>query len=80
MYAECVSSAIVGDDDVVLVEGDRVFSGDDVVYAYECCAETVGYDGMIRYGPVLSLVQSPCSHYTGWKFIPGVAGRMFSSQ
>jgi hypothetical protein len=45
VYAECISSAVVEDDGFVLVEGDRVSSGDDVVYAYECRAETVGDDG-----------------------------------
>ena len=44
MYAECISSAVVGDDGVVLVEGDRVSSGDDIVYVYECSAESVGND------------------------------------
>ncbi len=42
MYAERISSAVVGDDGVVLVEGDRVSGGDDIVYAYECSAESVG--------------------------------------
>jgi hypothetical protein len=41
---ECVSSAVVGNDCVVLVYGDRVSSGDDVVDADEYCAETIGDD------------------------------------
>ena len=43
-YTKCIGGAVVGDDGVVLVEGDRVSSGDDVVYAYECDAETVRDD------------------------------------
>ena len=44
MYTECVGGAVVGDDGVVLVEGDGVSCGDNVVYAYECGAETVRDD------------------------------------
>ena len=45
MYAECVSGAVVGDDCVVLVEGDRVSGSDDVMDAGECCAKSIGNDG-----------------------------------
>ena len=44
MYAECVRSAVVGDDCVVLVEGDRVSGSDDVMDADECCAKSIGDD------------------------------------
>ena len=44
MYAECVRSAVVEDDGDVMVDGDRVSSGDDVVDADECCTETIGDD------------------------------------
>ena len=44
MYAECVSGAVVGDDCVMLVEGDRVSGSDDVVDADECFAKSIGDD------------------------------------
>ena len=44
MYTECVGGAVVGDDGVVLVEGDGVSCGDNIVDAYECGAETVWDD------------------------------------
>ena len=36
--------AVVGDDCVVLVEGDRVSGSDDVMDADECCAKSIGDD------------------------------------
>ena len=44
LYAECVSGAVVGDDCVMLVEGDRVSGSDDVMGADECCAKSIGDD------------------------------------
>ena len=42
--AECVYSAVVCDDGVVFSEGYEMFSGDDAMYANECCVESVGDD------------------------------------
>ncbi len=44
LYAEYVSGAVVGDDCVMLVEGDRVSGSDDVVDADEWCAKSIGDD------------------------------------
>ena len=45
LYAKCVRGAVVVDDCVVLVEGDRVSGSDDVMDADECCAKSIGDDG-----------------------------------
>ena len=40
----CARSVYTAPLSVVLSAGYGVSSGDDIVYVYECCAESVGYD------------------------------------
>ena len=42
-YAECVCAADVADDGPMVGECDDMAGGNDVVYAYEGCAVSVGY-------------------------------------
>jgi hypothetical protein len=43
-YTECVCAADVADDGFMIGECDDMAGGNDVVYAYEGCAVSVGYN------------------------------------